>query len=130
MDKALEDIRLEHVERNIAERADDTADHEPRVLALALFLAAEGDPGADRSHQEFGHKRNEAVDKIVPAKQRVIEHRAETCRKAAQHRAKEHAGEQAHGVREVHLRAQKREAEERHDADERRHDCDKYDLIG
>ena len=47
MDKALEDIRLEHVERNIAERADDATDHEPRVLALALFLSAEGDPGAD-----------------------------------------------------------------------------------
>ena len=129
MDKALEDVGLEHIKRHIAQSADDAAHDEAGVLALAVFLAAEGNPGADRCHQELGHKRDQAVDQIVAAEQRIIEHRAEARGKTAQHRSKQHAGEQAHRVCKMDLRAQKRETEEGHNADNRCHHRDKHNLI-
>ncbi len=127
VDKTLENVGLEHIERDVGPRARRAGQHVPLVV-LRLAPAGKRDRAADPSH---GKLRDEGDDPLEPvACLKIVEQAAEAGREPAEHRPHQKAAQQRHRIRKTHLAAQQRERDHRRNVDERRHQSHVYDLSG
>ena len=116
--KLLIDEGLEHVQRDVGQRAADAGQRSAVYAALApgMHVACEN-RAADPRHGELADEGYQHVDEVVTG-YGVVEGRTDACGQSALHRPEQYAAQQAYCVGEMYLGAQKGKAKQRDHVDD------------